>query len=727
MVVLVINGLARHPVHGVGRVVGMSADSAIVSFTDGTDRECPIGELAPAHANGFWVFLHTDREGLLRLVEQSRVAAVILILRDLGGKARAPDIARAFESLPLDWDTWWEEAREALPSSPAIDSSRAREGVYAVADEAAAHIEVLLASFRVHRVLRSVGGDHAVANPAKIDAARRLMVAVSRTKTAIPEVRTSLVSYIQSVCEKGTANTADQVDLLLRCNELGWLPESELHQRLVQLCAQPILVYELGRYAQNRIIDVLLSVVGYDIARSSVLTAFAADSDVVTRVGGRLCDLGHAEDLLEGLWVGLTENLVDDRSLGGANLDSLRRWYDSFRSRLAGLGRVLDDAVFVAELQIDMRRLADLMRGLVQLLSRMAVREEPPEELVANLVTFWRRALRIASPQERECVLEIIVAGPLHDCILGPMLRALFVADRSLQLADGVLERLRESGWAHAKAVLEYMASQHWAWEGETGALQYIADRLSTWDEAMNWVLERASGVIRANRNELPGYLPLLDRLDATDSVDKERVQGLRQEAVHDLCRALGQGDPPIHAPFQFDGAALAGVAAYLDEMRREAHLQLELERSRAAELQEMLRSSEQTLAEREAALEDLRRGYRQPDQEIRYAERRRILEIFAGATAELERYAVRSCSREMTGVVRRLNSLLQRFGVLPYGDIGERVVFDPADHAFVGEGERTVDTVVVTERGYRITGLDGTPRVLRPARVAAKPGGSSS
>lgn len=716
--------LVRHAQLGVGRVDKVSTDSVTVAFRSGAANDCTADELVRLAPNGFWQAAYANNEDVLHKLDEAPAEIVVLVLRDMpGGEAHVDAIASELAEFVPNWDAWWEQAQGSLDKHTAIDSSRSHEGIYALANNASASVEDLYERFRTLPRLRSTVQGETTVNPAKIEVARSVMIALSRDKTARPEMSENLKNFTLDICRDDRVPVRDQVDLLLRGNDLGWLARDQFGSALRDLCSRPILIYDLGRFAQRRIVAAILEHVGFAKGRQSLLTAFAAERQLILEAREACLVHGQPTVLVDGLRTGLTENLLDEAMLRDhRDLGILRRWYKSFGARLEALSQVLDAVVFDAEVRPEPTELLRHLNELVGRLSRLAVREEPPTDMVDRLIGFWRRAMASTPPSEQEAYLSIPSSESMHVAIMVPMLRAVFRLDPSLHTADAFVKRIIGRDWPHLRLVLEHIVRGHWAWRSEVGALLYLCDRCTERDDALAWLADTTVAAIHDERSRLLEFQPVLDRLSQQEQTRK-RVQGLRQEAFRQICHEIRQGKRPQSLPSGIDGAVLAGLADFIHELDTISQQELSAQRARTEKVREDLRRSQSRLQESEAALDELRRGYHQPEREQRFAERRRILETLTATVAEIERFATVRASRELEGVVRRLNTLFQGLGASAYGTIGETVAFDPARHELVGESEGLGAKVTVVERGYTIQGLDGKPQILKPARVEPAPG----
>ena len=721
MTEFVIGDLVRHGELGVGQVQEMNAKGITVAFRKGMEKVFQREDIVPLARDGFWYLAYTDPDAVVRELNEHPAKAIALLLRDFpNNEARTADIREQLEEFVSDWRSWWQRTQKLLKQEPVIDTSRSREGVYALAEKPRSYTEELYGEFEALPRFKSgpEGNISLIINPRKLEIARSILIAISGGERIASDARYKVQDFVVEAIISDTVAVADRTDLLLRLMNLGWLPDDQARTTLRELCRTPIKLYELDRFAQNRVIDAVLKYVDPEEEWQSLLTAFAAEPTLMRQV----CDIylarGQAERLVQGLWVGLSENLADIKT----SKSGIRRWYHALAQRFQGLGAILHTIVFDANVSIDWGQLAEHLIRLLTHLNKLDSVETVPEETLQSFVSLWRRSMAFAPLSRQALYLDILLTNPLRVHIIRPVLAAIFSADPPLELADAFVERMSQSCDFPLDSLLECIVDEHWGWTSAAEALSYLITRLHARADVLNWVTERAIETVQSRREVLPLYLPVLDQLAFWnhEATWQEKVNGLRQRAFQNICEAVRRGEKLEFLAFTFDAISLAGLQDFLTDLGGQMRIALGEAQAQIAQAKEETQLAEERLRRNEASLEELRRGYRQPDRKVKFAERMRILKSLSATAAEFERFATRheTGRRELTGVVRRLNSLLGSFGVVPFGIIGDEVVFDPSQHEFVGASDGPVETVRIIERGYTILDLEGKQRLLKPAKV---------
>jgi molecular chaperone GrpE (heat shock protein) len=699
MTELVIGGLVHHRELGVGQVQEMNAKGITVAFRKGMEKVFQREDIVPLARDGFWYLAYTDPDTVVRELNEHPAKAIALLLRDFpNNEARTADIREQLEEFVSDWPSWWQRTQKLLKQEPVIDTSRSREGVYALAEKPRSYTEELYGEFEALPRFRSgtEGDTSLIINPRKLEIARSILIAISGGERIASNGRYKVQDFVVEAIISDTVAVADRTDLLLRLMNLGWLPDDQARTTLRELCRTPIKLYELDRFAQNRVIDAVLKYVDPEEEWQSLLTAFAAEPTLMRQV----CDIylarGQAERLVQGLWVGLSENLADTKK----SKSEIRRWYHALARRFQGLGAILHTIVFDANVSIDWGQLAEHLTRLLTHLNKLDSVETAPEETLQSFVGLWRRSMAFAPLSKQALYLDILLTNLLRVHIIRPVLAAIFSADPPLELADAFVERMSQSCDFPLDSLLECIVDEHWGWTSEAEALSYLITRLHARADVLNWVTDRAIETVQSRR--------------------EEKVNGLRQRAFQDICEAVRRGEKLELPEFTFDTISLVGLQDFLADLEGQMRTALEETQALITQARKETQLAEERLTRSESSLEELRRGYRQPDREVKFAERVRILRSLSAMTAELERFATHheTGQRELTGVVRRLNNLLGSLGVVTFGTIGDEIMFDPSRHEFVGASDRAVEAVRIIERGYTISDLEGKQRLLKPAKV---------
>jgi molecular chaperone GrpE (heat shock protein) len=714
------DALVHHSVYGIGTVVQVTDGQVTVRFGQKARIVAMSDErMRPVRLQGFWHLLHTTPQNLRQMIEQDPVQAVTLLLHDLPERyVRTQDLRQHLEPLVDDWPGWWKTVQKAIIQEPRIDTSRSREGLYALAERPLGHLDGLFRRLRVllgpPDVIEAAG-----VGPEALDIARRILVQVD--KEEVPsETRQALGEYLTRLVAMQDVNASERTDLLLRLHALGWLSDEEARPLLAGLARQPIRIYELSPYAALRVPDALLRLVGQPEAEESLLTAFAAGPRQMIVVRDAYIAWGLAPTLERGLYVGLSEN-VPDPSTSGTGPKAARDWYPEYSSRLRELGRTLDMLVVESRVALNWPELATRLIEALRRLSDLGRLASVPEDTLRSVCGFYRRCLSYAPSDVLDPYLAIPIQASLRPAMQSALMETLLSADPALRLADrwaALVQHLPEDQLIPLCDVVADLGS---VWSRPDDAMVYLLSRFSRRTAVHKWVVERLARAASVGRAQILERADLLEQLQGADLDADARalVDDLRAEVVYALCARAGSEPHPGDARVTLDAVSIHGLSRFLAEVKEASAAALAAERERLADAERQALQALEQLERANASLEELRAGYRQPAVEAAFLERKRILESIVAAIAEIDRFAVRTNSKELIGVVRRLNSVVQSLGAQPFATVGEMVTFDPACHELISAEGNPQQAVQVVERGYLITAPDGNSTLLRPAKVS--------
>ncbi|MCL4299784.1 MAG: hypothetical protein KJ077_28880 [Anaerolineae bacterium] len=715
---LTIGSLIRHWELGIGKVQAIDAQGLTINFRDGASHLVKPDDVTPLADDGFWSQAFAEPDTVAQRVKDSPVNVITLLLRDFPrNEARTDEIRAQLGEFVTDWTPWWQQTQNLLKQEPTIDTSRSREGIYALAEKPRTRIDELYQEFRALPDFKTTSANSAkMYNSRKFEVARGIMNQAPKDDDLVPSIRNHVRDYMLAMAQHESVPIAERTEAILRLAERRWVPDPEVASVLTVLSQKPIKIYDLNQFSQNRIIDSLLKHVGMEVGRASFLTAFATEASQI-HMATDIFLRGRTEMLMQGLWSGLGENLIDNEPK-----DAVLRWYKSLASRLQGLGQLFQIIIFDVNLPVDWKKLAEHLTHLLNHLNKLDSSEKVPPETMQSFTALWRRVIACAPYTIQANYLDVPLAMPFRPHLIEPMLAAIYNADPAFNLANRFMERVDQKPDLSLASLLQCFANNYWGYSSAVGVLSHLALRFkATRPDVLSWIAEHVLKVVQDKPEALPQYLPVFDQLAQADSraTWSGRVDIQRQQAFYRLCEAVEQGESILFPPFTFDTITLAGLRNFLTNLAEETQEMLNEFQAQVAQAQAETQAAQDQLRQTTASLEELRQGYRQPDRDSRFAERRRILEGLAATTAEFERFAARQQTKELIGVARRLNRLLADFGTEPFGTLGEEVRYDPARHEFVGASQGTIEMVKVIERGYTIQGLSGQPQVLKPAKVS--------
>ncbi|NLD42278.1 MAG: hypothetical protein GX657_02160 [Chloroflexi bacterium] len=713
--------VVQHDAYGIGTVSEPVGDRLAVRFGQETRMVAmDDGRMRPIHPQGFLCMRHANPAALRDLVRNDPVRAIVLLIGDLpGGSMRTPDIREHLEPFVEDWSSWWSNAQKAVIQDPRIDTSRSREGIYALAERPVAHTEGL---FRRMRIIVGPPDAMGAANvtPEALEIARSILVQEEKSPALSPEARQGVQGYLQRIIALDGVPVAERTDLLLRMLALGWLREREAQPVLLELCQQPIRIYALSAFAARRVVDPLLALGDSPGVDDSLLTAFAADPRQLGVLRDAYLARGQGAALERGLYLGLVENMPEASGADAPQPRTLRDWYERYAARIWELGRTLDILVVEARVAIDWPQLASHLEQTLRHLSDLGRIAEPPTSTLNALGGLFRRCLAYASSEGVDHHLRIAALVPLRSSITHALLETLFLADPARHLVDRWAALAQSLPEEQLLPLLDAAAGLPGVWDKPLDGVAYLLERFPSSPAVRTWAVGRLAATYAGENAEVLQAAGLLEQLHSGDLPPETRamVDELRAQAAYEWCRAVEADQEAPDVRVVLDATSARGLARHLADVEATSTAALSAERDKTAAEKHRVQDALERLAQTEASLEELRKSYRQPTAEAAFVERKRILEAIVATVAEFNRFATRMGSKELEGVVRRLHSVLKGLGAEPFGSIGEVVTFDPARHELVAAGSTAAQDLRVVERGYYIMGPDGSHMLLRPAKV---------
>jgi molecular chaperone GrpE (heat shock protein) len=568
-----------------------------------------------------------------------------------------------------------------------------------------------------------------VARPERIDRYKEILASFIKDKRPASEApsleRDGMTRYIRN---REMAVT-DRIDILLRMLEAGWISDEAARPVLLQLNDEGIRIWELESYAANRVVDVLLRLVGRDAARDTLLTAFAASPRVAAKVIEAYVAIGTPDVLEQGLHIGLRQNAPDPA--GEFTSASLARAFSTYGERIEELGRTLDRMVVEWRVEVVWQELAtdlhDAWRGLADLwltassgeLKNVSDAVRPRDQALERMGSFWRRCVAFAPTGQRDGFLQISV-DPRLASVAEPLLETIFAGQQAHGYGDAwtaLASGLPEKALLRS---LDIIAERHWGWPAEADTVEYLSDQLNVRTEVIEWAAERAVRAVQQNPAQASRWAGLLDRISphVTNEELRARVNGVREQVFLGMCRQIRLGRPVEATGRVMDSATLGGLVTFVGEVAQEHEAALAREREKARVAEQSQHEAEERSERLRHDLVEVQNSFRRSEAEIAFRERKRLLTDVAETVAQIDDLARQRDSKEVAAVVTRLNSLLVPYRVEPFGHVGELLQFDAAWQELQSPGAVTGQSVTVTRRGYSLTGADGVRVLLVAAKV---------
>ncbi len=710
-----------HSTHGVGRVKQITGDKnpdLVIDYQKkpnyrvsarlvlaGCRRLTPDGFLA------LWYDDPTEAEVLLDK-EPARVVA--MALKDFeGARAKTEDLKAYLEAAlgGRDWTKWWRKTQQALKRAEYIDTSKSDDREYRLRLESLSLAEE---AFNRFQRIRYLGG-----RLQALEEARSVFNALRNSSELSPSHVDTLKDFYLQISVDQSLGASSRLDAIYRLGETGWLTKEDVRAAVQQLVAEGLRVYCLEDFAQNRLVDFLIQNADTSYFVPTLLTGLCASKNTMERVLDWIEKRGDSDLVIEALRAVLTENVPPHWP---------REDYPSLAARLNSTSILLRLMVGAPE------PMPELLSSYAKLADRVGTAKLTPVEfgcITSALVRFGSMLfdrVQACCADLAPSVPDALVSDRLSSDFLLGVIGATSDPEVSRDFASGI-ERSALVRISSTDAILSRILTNT---EGDR--VQKLS-LLTSWAREyakqnpvlLNWVMMRAvdlcKGASVTDQVAMIDDLGVLSGISAASSWKRTVDSCLHQAFVNQFRRSI-----PPHSSCRTEGstdvtdplvAAAVDVicerTGSLEQMVSDLRKQLEATRVRLTEMEAHLRDAQSRMGE-------LKQGFVQDPQRLRYEERFRILREFACSVGEFERhFAGDKRSRDMEGILRRLNSLLAAQGVLPRESIGNRITFDPTYCQFsdpTSAGAHGDEPVEVIERGYTIQDPQGHVRLLKPALV---------
>ncbi len=137
-------GAVMHTGFGAGRITANDGENVVLDFAKSRGHRMPNAAarrtLTPLAENDLRLLRVTDPPGLAKLVAEKQGEVIVRVLAAIGGAADVQKlkvfVVGSELVKPTEWTTFWRKARAALEKDPRVDTSRAFEQHYKLAESA---------------------------------------------------------------------------------------------------------------------------------------------------------------------------------------------------------------------------------------------------------------------------------------------------------------------------------------------------------------------------------------------------------------------------------------------------------------------------------------------------------------------------------------------------------------------------------------------------------------
>lgn len=273
-------------------------------------------------------------------------------------------------------------------------------------------------------------------------------------------------------------------------------------------------------------------------------------------------------------------------------------------------------------------------------------------------------------------------------------------------------------------------------------ATQYFERHVAS-QERSNWIsvflrkifpnrtLESLFEILKKNRNvlrarDLTKYAELVAALAAANSlVGSSELVSLQSELDSALIDTLmGKQTGAERVPTSVLNSIGKVIDAKLQAERKQSmQIRHEME-SKINSLHGELEEERIRVSRQEDEIERLQSGYRVPEKWATFYGKKEIAEGLVRIHQEAflaDDPGIDTSTRRW--LLLRMEILLQRKGITPFGDVGNKEKYDPALHDFVVSTQETTDMVTVVCPGFRWEDPSGNKIILSRARVSSSRG----
>lgn len=698
----------QHHEYGVGRVSAASQGSppqVEIDFKGSGPRlltehllNRSASRLSP---DGFHAFAYLEPDQAARLLQEDPVEAVCRVLEDFRGRrAKTEDFKDYLSPYLDDWGTWWESTRRLLKESPRIDSTKSHLREYGLLQQELPPAQAAYRSFCRYRKYEAF--------PLVYDQARRVLRELEKGGALEPEEIEDLLGYFRQLIASDQAPIGERLDAFFRLLEGKWLSPEQTQIQLAELLRVSFRINDLDAFVQARVVEYLIQRPLDDVTLELLATGMGGQAAVIHKLQNWAVRRSDPDVIARLLVIALSQALppeLDENS------------YPDLKARLLAC---VELAQCLPSTSPDWPEIFSSFRRANQAIGAARDLKTVIFLLPALVKLAWELHLR-ASQRDRDknIVLDILTNPGLRIEYILALLDAIseteLPADFSDRLHDRLFAELRSDDF------LLPLVSRRWeSCKEQVAGLAGMIERCSS-----TALVERAGRLVcelarNAPETELVDLLPYLDSFHRLpgDWSWSEALEGLREKAYFEY---LISPSLMIRSGPHQDSALLAAVQQVVEQRVAEIQRQNDEQRDRLSRYQIRIHELESQLKEKEAVLSELRSSSGAGSKEGRFEERSRILKELVAAIAEFERYAASqpSRSREIQGVLRRLENLAASYQVIPQEAIGSQVAFNPQRHRLAESADLSPgEPVMVVERGFLIRDLQDRLRLLKPALV---------
>jgi molecular chaperone GrpE (heat shock protein) len=705
-----IGDFLYHQEYGVGRVQSVSeGPAADVEINFQRQGRVILSEhlvrrstsrLSP---EGFRAFAYIEPEQAKELLKEDAVEVVCRVLEDFARRrAKTEDLKDYLSPYVEDWSSWWSLAQPLLKESPRIDSTKSKIREYGVMQDALPPAQAAYQSFRRYRKYEDF--------PMVYDQARRVLRELAGGSTLADEEIEDLLAYFRQVIAADRYPISERVDAFFRLVNGNWLSPEQTREQIARLLQTQFRIYELEPFAQQRITEFLIQDSVDEIMLELIFSGMGAQSSVIQILHdwavGKSDPSVIARLVIAGLSNNLPPDLVDDQ-------------YPALKARLKACIDLVKSIPLSSPYWPEIFTAFDHTGQAIGAVPNLNSIKIFLPELVSLAWELHIRALKVMSDADR--ILDTLVDPRLRIDYIVAILEATSQSSLPKEFSDQIEEQLVASAKERGDDFLSPLVSWRWKTQKEqvAGLVSFIEDFPG------QVLIERAGRIvceigIQSKENELLEMLPFLDRFHRLPGTWtwRETLESLREKAILEM----------LHRKLDLTAASSYEDRALIEAVKQYLQFHLEVYRKEIQDkdikvnrLQSQINELEVELDEKGAVLRELRGNIGGDSREARFEERSRIFKELVNTMAEFERFiaSLPSRSKEIEGMLQRLENLASINKIIAQEPIGEQVPFNPQKHRLVGGSNVSPgEKVIVIEKGYLIRDNKDRLRLLKPALV---------
>ena len=661
---------------------------------------------------GFRALAYSDPEAANSLLRNDPVQSIVYVLEDFPGyRAKTEDIKEYLQSYLKNWSEdsekewvgWWETAQPLLKSSPRIDTTKSRIREYGL------HTEQQSRADEVYRSYRRL---KAYEDPAIVYTQAKNALSEHFSGNVLPEDPIEdLLTYFHQVIRSTNNPISIRFDALFRLKEWNVIESDDFQANIAKLLGLHFSLTDLESYPANRLLDILLDRTLKPDELALVSTGMTASQTIANRLIDWSEKSGKPSISKSLLMQVLTYEIPLEK--GAINSQVLSKRFDLAGKLFNGIPLNNGDW-------------SEIIEAFIKTYKSIAIADQKGTDtyLSSNTIKFVYNLYQYVNKFSKE------LSKQLLDALAAPDLPIGFVST--------ILETVAK---LNLPDIFKLDLEQHFLATVDQRNDDFLAPLINMrWKDDRERIInlidlaKKTNSTVLINRSGML-VCKLLQNLSEQDRVPliSHLVQLIEIPNDYSWKPTLSAFIENIYLWMMFNNHEDRRPTRHLDQAimmvaQKFAEEQTEIQKRQTVkllqslnELNDQLAAQKSEISEKETLIRELRSGFGSDTADARFEERSRLLKELVSTIAEFERFALNQPvePKELTSLLRRLESISSTYQVISQEPTGKSVAFNPQLHKLVEGREITNgDPVVIVEKGFLIRDNNGKLRVLKPAIV---------